>query len=191
MICFCIAAGLASKFSSSAFSVRKLFNSCSILMPSSRANWRRRISRISSAWRSDKLNASISADFGSSECRMMRITSSIFNKTSKRPSKIWIRSSTWPSRCWQRRVTVTKRNLIHSAIKSFSVFWPGRPSKPIVTILMDKLLSSEVCASKRFIKSSEFCREDFGSNTKRTALSLPDSSRTRSSTLRINCLVCI
>ncbi|MNY02599.1 hypothetical protein D3C86_1351740 [compost metagenome] len=171
-----------SSTSSSACSSRSLASSCSMRMASSRASWRSRISRMSSACRSESWNASISAGLGSSLSRMMRITSSIFSSTSIRPSRMWMRSSTLFSWKRVRRVTVSKRNPIHSRRISCSPFWRGRPSVPIITRLIGAPDSRLVCASRVWMNS---CWSTFlllGSNTSRTGASLPDSSRTASST---------
>ena len=154
-------------------------------MPSKRANWRKRISKISSAWRSLNLNSLIKSALGSSLLRMILITLSILRRTVKRPSNICIRSFTLPRRYWVRRVTVVTRNAIHSVKISFKPFWRGRPSLPIITKFIGALDSSEVCANNRFTNSFTSIFLLFGSNTKRTAASLLDSSRTPSKTLRM------
>ena len=106
--------GFSSRSCSEDFSLRSSASSCWILIASSRASWRSRISRMSSAWRSDRLNAVISAGLGSSDWRMMRMTSSMLSSTASRPSRMWMRSSTFCSRKLERRVMVVKRNAIHS-----------------------------------------------------------------------------
>ena len=176
---------LWSKPSNSSRSAFNSLSSCSILIPSRRANWRKRISRISSAWRSLSLNSLIKSALGSSLLRMILITLSMFRRTVKRPSKICIRSLTLPRRYWVRRVTVATRNAIHSEIISFRPFWRGRPSLPIITKFIGALDSKEVCASNRLTNSFTSMFLLFGSKTKRTAASLLDSSRTPSNTFRM------
>ena len=155
-------------------------------MPSRRASWRRRISRISSACRSLSLKALTSAALGSSLSRMVLITRSMLRKAIIRPSRIWMRSSTLPSRNWLRRVTVATRNRAHSDSTSISDFCRGRPSWPIMTMLIDADDSMLVCASSAVMNSCGSIFAVFGSKTRRTAASLPDSSRTLSSTERIS-----
>ena len=176
---------LCNKPSKSSRSDLSSLSSCSILIPSKRANWRKRISRISSAWRSLSLNSLIKSALGSSLLRIILITLSIFRRTIKRPSKICIRSLTLPKRCWVLRVTVATRNAIHSEMISFKPFWRGRPSLPIITRFIGALDSNEVCANSRLTNSFTSIFLLLGSNTKRTAASLLDSSRTPSSTFRI------
>ncbi len=98
-----------------------------------------------------------------------------------------MRSRTFCNLNLERRVTVTKRNSIHSRRISPKPFWRGRPSPPIITRLIDALLSSDVCASSMFMNSVWSRFFDFGSNTRRIGASRPDSSRTVSSTARIFC----
>ena len=86
--------GLSRMSCSVAFSLRSSASSCWILMVSRRASWRRRISRMSSAWMSDRRNSAISAAFGSSELRMMWITLSMLSRIASRPSRMWMRLST-------------------------------------------------------------------------------------------------
>ena len=162
-------------------------------MPSSRANWRRRISRMSSAWMSVSLNCLISAGFGSSDSRMVLITFSIFRKTVLRPSRMWMRRSTCPRRNLTRRVTVETRNSAHSPSMSRMFLRPGRPSSPSTTRLIEKFSSRLVCASINCMNSSGSWRDERGSSTRRTLLSLSDSSFTLSSAPRISCfkLVCV
>ena len=112
----------------------------------------------------------------------MAITSSILSSTSCRPSKIWIRSSTLFKRCCERRKTVAWRNSIHSVSISRIDFCTGRPSIPTIVRLIDDEVSKLVCASKVVISSCCSMVRVLGSNTKRTAASLLDSSRTTSST---------
>ena len=111
---------------------------------------------------------------------MTAITSSMLRNTIMRPSKMWMRFSTWPKRCSKRRVTVCTRKSSHSLMISNKFFCAGLPSMPIITKLMDTLISKLVCASKVFINSSLSMRLDLGSNTKRTGQALSDSSRTYS-----------
>ncbi|CFP67211.1 Uncharacterised protein [Bordetella pertussis] len=68
--------GLSSRSCRRSCSSRLPASSCSILMPSRRASWRRRISRMSSAWRSVSPKRAISAARGSSASRMVWMTSS-------------------------------------------------------------------------------------------------------------------
>ena len=140
---------------------------------------------MSSAWRSDNLNSLIKSALGSSLLRMILITLSILRRTIKRPSKICMRSLTLPKRCWVLRVTVATLKVIHSEIISFKPFWRGRPSLPIITKFIGALDSNEVWASNRFTNSLTSIFLLLGSNTKRTAASLLDSSRTPSSTFRM------
>ncbi|MNT21100.1 hypothetical protein D3C72_1564250 [compost metagenome] len=101
-----------------------------------------------------------------------------------------MRSSTLPRRWRVRRVTVSKRNRIHSARISRRPFWRGRPSVPIITRLIGAPDSRLVCASSVWMNS---CWPTFlllGSNTRRTGASLPDSSRTASSTASTVALSC-
>ena len=109
---------------------------------------------------------------------MTLITASICRKTIKRPSKICSRFSTCVKRCCKRRVTVCTRKSSHSCKMVFKFFWAGRLSKPIITKLMETLLSKLVCAIKVLIKLWGSMRLDLGSNTKRTGCSLSLSSRT-------------
>jgi hypothetical protein len=51
---------------------------------------------------------------GSSDSRMTLITLSMFRKAIMRPSRMWMRRSTWPGGGAVRRSTVTKRKSIHS-----------------------------------------------------------------------------
>ena len=180
---------LCNRPSKSAFSLWSSLSSCSILIASNRANWRKRISRMSSAWRSLSLNAVMRSAFGSSLLRMILMTLSMLSKIIWRPSRIWMRALTLPRRCSVRRVTVATRNAIHSEIMSFRFFWRGRPSLPIITRLIGALDSSEVCASNKLTKSLTSTFLLLGSNTKRTAASLLDSSRTQSSTFKMAALV--
>jgi hypothetical protein len=57
----------------------------------------------------------------------------------------------------------------------------GRPSSPSTTKLTEKFSSRLVCASMRRMSSSASWRDDRGSSTSRTLLSLSDSSFTFSS----------
>ena len=170
-------------------SSRNSFNSFSSLKPSKRANWRRRISKMSSAWISVSPNAAIKSVFGSSDSRMTLITSSMCRKTFRRPSRMCSRFSTWFKRNFRRRVTVTTRKSSHSCKIVFRFFCAGRLSKPIITKFMDTLPSSEVCAISVLMKVSVSMRLDFGSNTSRTGCSPSDSSRTRSIKSSISFLV--
>ena len=104
-----------STFASPLRSALSALSSLSILIASSRASWRRRISRMSSAWTSVSPNAAISSAFGSSALRMTLITLSMESSAIMRPSRMWMRRSTSPSRCVVRRVTVSKRKAIHSS----------------------------------------------------------------------------
>ena len=190
MTAFFSVASLPSRPCSFFRSSSSAFSSCSIRMASSLASWRRRISRMSSACRSVSPNACISAGLGSSDSRMMRITSSMFSNTSCRPSRMWMRSSTLPSRCALRRRTVCSRKSIHSCRMSVSVFWRGRLSRPSITRLIDTEVSRLVQASRVFTSSDCSIFEVRGSNTRRTAASRPLSSRTASITFRICCFAC-
>ena len=87
-----------------------------------------------------------------------------------------------------RRVTVCVRNASHSVRMSRRPFWRGRPSVPMQTRLTEALLSMLVCASSVLTNSSRSTREVLGSNTRRTAASLPDSSRTASSRFSMTAL---
>ena len=176
---------LWSKPSRSSRSALSSLSSCSILMPSRRANWRKRISNMSSAWRSESLNSLIRSTFGSSLLRMILMTLSIFRRTVKRPSKICMRSLTLPKRCCVRRVTVATLNSTHSVRISLRPFWRGRPSLPIITKFIGALDSKEVWASSRLTNSLTSIFLLLGSNTKRTAASLLDSSRTPSKTFKM------
>ena len=162
-------------------SLRSSESSCSILMASSLASWRRRISKMSSAWRSVRLKRAISAALGSSLWRMMAITSSILSKTSWRPSKIWMRSSTLLRRWRERRSMVVWRNSIHSVIIRRSDFCVGLPSMPIMVRLIGEVVSRLVWASSAVISSCCSMRLVLGSNTRRTSASLLLSSRATSS----------
>ena len=175
-------AGLPRMSSRLPCSLRSSDSSCSILMASSRASWRRRMSRMSSACRSDSLKRAISAAFGSSLFRMIAITSSMFSSTNCRPSRMWMRSSTFCSRCSLRRVMVCWRNSIHSTSICRSDFCVGRPSRPTLVRLIEADVSRLVCASNVWINSSCPTVRLLGSNTMRTGASLLDSSRTSSST---------
>ena len=157
-------------------------------MPSRRASCRKRISKMSSAWRSLSLNAFMRSGFGSSLLRISLITLSMFRKTILRPSKICMRSFTLPKRCSVRRVTVCTLNSIHSAKISFSPFWRGLPSLPIMTRLIEAFDSSEVCANSKVTNSPSSTFLLLGSNTKRTVASRLDSSRTLSKTFKMVCL---
>ena len=64
---------------------------------------------------------------------------------------------------------------------------PGRPSRPSTTRFTGKFSSRLVCASMSRMNSSGSWREERGSSTSRTLLSLSDSSFTFSSTPRISC----
>ena len=70
------------------------------------------------------------------------------------------------------------------------VFWRGRPSRPIITRLTGTPDSRLVLASRMLIISCWSILEVLGSNTSRTGASLPDSSRTVSSTPSTVCLSC-
>ena len=113
------------------------------------------------------------------------MTLSIFRSTVKRPSKICMRSLTLPRRYSVRRVTVCTLKPIHSEIISLRPFWRGRPSVPIITKLIGAFDSKEVWASKRLTNSLTSTFLLLGSNTKRTAASLLDSSRTPSNTAKM------
>ena len=93
-----------------------------------------------------------------------------------------MRSSTLLSRWRERFSTVTSRNAIHSLSIWRSDFCVGLPSMPTIVRLIGDEVSSEVCASSVVMNSSWLMREVLGSNTRRTAASLLDSSRTTSST---------
>ena len=160
-------------------------------MPSRRASWRRRISSMSSAWISVRSKRAISAGFGSSASRMQAITSSMRRKAIMRPSRMWMRRSTSSSRWRVRRSTVTKRKSIHSRTIATSPFCCGRPSRPIMVILTDTLLSRLVWASSTAMNSSGDWREERGSSTMRTAALSLDSSRTVSSTPSTSALKCL
>ena len=176
------AVGLARMSSRRWRSSRRPANSCSILMASSRANCRSRMSRMSSACRSDKPKRAIKAAFGSSDWRMMAITSSMLSSTSCRPSRIWMRSSTLSSRWRERRSMVVWRNSIHSSSIWRKDFCVGRPSSPTIVRLMGEEVSRLVWASSVVISSCWLIRLVLGSQTRRTAASLLDSSRTTSNT---------
>ena len=64
--------GLSRMSCSVPFSLRSSASSCWILIVSRRASWRRRISRMSSAWRSDRRNSAISAGL-----RLVRIADDV------------------------------------------------------------------------------------------------------------------
>ena len=179
------AVSLCSKPSKSSRSALSSLSSCSILMPSRRANWRKRISKISSAWRSDNLNSLIRSALGSSLLRMILMTLSILRRTVNRPSKICMRSLTLPKRYWVRRVTVATLNWTHSVRISLRPFWRGRPSLPIITKFIGAFDSREVWAKRRLANSLTSIFLLLGSNTKRTAASLLDSSRTPSKTFKM------
>ncbi len=176
------AAGLPRMSSSFSWPARRSLSSCSILRASRRASWRRRISRMSSAWRSLRRKRSISAALGSSAPRMMAITSSMLSSTVCRPSRMWMRSSTLARRCCERRVIVPWRNSIHSVSIWRSDFCTGLPSMPTMVRLMDDDVSRLVCAKSAVMSSCCGVLPVFGSHTRRTAASLLDSSRTPSST---------
>ena len=106
--------------------------------------------------------------FGSSALRMMRITLSIDSSAICRPSRMWMRRSTSPRRCCVRRVTVSKRNAIHSSIACFRFFERGRPSRPSITRLTGSVVSRRVLASRRSMNSCGSWRLLRGSNTRRT-----------------------
>ena len=190
MTAFFSVASLPSRPCSFLRSSKSSFSSCSMRMASRRASWRRRISRMSSACRSVSPKACISAGLGSSDSRMMRMTSSMLSSTSCRPSRMWMRSSTLPRRWALRRRTVCSRKSIHSCRISVSVFWRGRLSWPSITRLMDTEVSRLVQASSVLTSSACSMREVLGSKTRRTAASRPLSSRTASITFRICDLAC-
>ncbi len=183
-------AGLASSASGFRFSSRRAASSLPMRIASSRASWRRRISRMSSACRALSPKRSISAGAGSSDSRMTRITSSMCSRTSSRPSSTWIRSSTRSRRWRLRRSTVSTRNAHHSARIVTRFFWRGRPSRPIITRLTATPASRLVCARSTRSSSSGSTRDVFGSTTSRTGASRPDSSRTASSTASTACFSC-
>ena len=87
-----------------------------------------------------------------------------------------MRSLTWPGDASTASVTVVTRNCAHSRRMVGSDFCFGLPSSPIITRLNDSELSRLVCASRTVISSSAVWRLDLGSNTRRTAWSLSDSS---------------
>ncbi len=176
-----------STFSRPFCSFCRSFSSCSILMCSSFASMRRRMSRMSSACRSVSLNALIRSAFGSSALRMILITLSTFSRTIIRPSRTWIRSSTLSSRCFVRRVTVAKRNSTHSASTSRRFLPVGRPSSPTITRLIGAFVSRLVLASSRLTNSFSSILEVRGSNTRRTGCARSDSSRIRSSIESTSC----
>ena len=178
---------LPSTFSRPFCSFARPSSSFSSLMCSSLANWRRRISRMSSACLSVSLNARIRSGLGSSELRISLITLSTLSSTSRRPSSTWMRSSTLSRRNLERRVTVAKRNSSHSARMSFRFLPVGRPSSPTITRLIEALVSMLVFASSRLMNSFSSWREDLGSNTRRTGWLRSDSSRARSSMDSISC----
>ena len=181
---------LPSRVCSFFCSSKRDLSSCSIRIASSRASWRRRISRMSSAWRSLSPKACISAGLGSSDSRMMRITSSMLSSTSCRPSRMWMRSSTLASRWALRRRTVCRRKAIHSDRISVSVFCRGRRSCPSITRLIETVVSRLVAASSVLMSSDCSIFEVLGSITSRTAASRPLSSRTASITPRMCDLAC-
>ncbi|MNN36651.1 hypothetical protein D3C81_1505540 [compost metagenome] len=108
-------------------------SSCSprIFISSRRASCFSLVSRMYSAWSSDRPKRAISAAFGSSSVRMMWITSSRLRNATSRPSNRCRRRSTFCSRCCRRRVTVLLRNASHSLSSVFRFFTCGRPSSPI------------------------------------------------------------
>ena len=172
--------------------MRSSFSSCSILIASRRASWRSRISRMSSAWTGLSVKRAMSAAFGSSAARMMRITSSILSRTSARPSSTWMRWRTLSRRCRVRRSTVATRKPIHSTRIWRRLFWVGRPSAPTIVRLIGAELSNPVWASSVVIRSDCSIRLVLGSKTRRTGASLSDSSRTASSTAStvVRCACC-
>ena len=93
-----------------------------------------------------------------------------------------MRASTFCSRCRVRRSTVAWRNAVHSVSIWRRLFCVGRPSMPTIVRLIGALDSRLVCASSVLISSCCSTVRVFGSNTRRTAASLLDSSRTASST---------
>ena len=86
-------AGLFRMSSSLPWLSRSSFSSCSILMASSRASWRRRISRMSSAWRSLRLKRAISAALGSSAADDGNHLVDVEQHQVCRPSRMWMRSA--------------------------------------------------------------------------------------------------
>jgi len=146
------------------------------------------MSRMSSACTSVRSKAAIRSDFGSSDSRMTRITSSMFRRMVSRPSRMWTRRFTTSSRCWLRRRTVSTRKPDHSAINATRPFWPGRPSRPITVRLTGTLVSRAVWARKKRMKVSGSWFRELGSRTRRTGFFSSDSSRVLSSRARIACL---
>jgi hypothetical protein len=83
------------------------------------------------------------------------------------------------------------RKSIHSWSIWRSDFWVGRPSSPTMVRLIGAEVSRLVCASRVVISSCCPIRLVLGSNTRRTAASLDDSSRTTSSTASTLALSCV
>ena len=101
-----------------------------------------------------------------------------------------MRSSTFCSRCCERRCTVAWRKAIHSTSTCRTPFCVGLPSRPTIVRLIGALVSRLVCASSVATSSAGSTVRVLGSNTSRTGASLPDSSRTVSSTASTVCLSC-
>ena len=93
-----------------------------------------------------------------------------------------MRSRTLSRRCCERRMIVPWRNSIHSSSIWRIDFSTGRPSSPIIVRLMGDEVSRLVWASSVVMSSCCSMRLVLGSQTRRTAASLLDSSRTPSST---------
>jgi len=84
-------------------------NSFSIVISSRRASWRSRVSRMKSAWTSVRPKRAIRTALGWSSSRTMRITSSRFRKTMRRPSSRCSRFSTRAIRHCDRRFSTSRR----------------------------------------------------------------------------------
>ena len=101
-----------------------------------------------------------------------------------------MRSSTLSSRYCVRRRMVAWRKASHSVSISRSDFCTGLPSSPTMVRLTDAEVSRLVWASSAVMTSCWGVRLLLGSNTRRTAALLLDSSRTPSSTASRLALSC-
>ena len=113
----------AINFSISSYSARNL--SCSRPV-----SWRRRISTMARAWRSESENRSIKlsiASFGLLDALMMAMTSSMLSDAMSKPSRMCARSFAFSRSNFVRRITTSCRWSTNAWIKSFRFKRRGRP----------------------------------------------------------------
>jgi hypothetical protein len=140
----------------------------SILIFSSRASWRRRISRMSSAWRSVRPNAR------SARLRLVRLADDADHLVDVQEDDHPAFEDVDAVVDLRETVAAAPRHRrlaeLHPLVEDVSrPFWPGRPSAPIITRLIDAFDSRLVWASSVLTNSVWSIVRDFGSNTSRTA----------------------